>query len=191
MPTEQPKPPCVEAVAESLKADPPPPVPRVERSKKSSRPSGEQKKRARRNQKSEAEKAEGKVAEAAGPPADANVTPPKEKRPRTESCPVPPDMPAEALVQNELRGRLSYTITSPELGNKVEVLLKQKAFVIKRAGPEGSKPPACTRFSLPDMQRFLPCTMHVTRCMYKLCNSVSCSAGFRGRTSLSPSFGTK
>ena len=155
MPTEQPKPPCVEAVAESLKEEPPPPVPRVERSKRTSRQSGEKKEKARPTREpTQVQEAGGQEAEAAGPPVDEKVTPPKEKRPRTDSCPVPPDMPAEALVQNELRGRFSYTVTSPELGAKVEVLLKQKAFVIKKVGPEGLQLPACSRFNLPDNTLF-------------------------------------
>ena len=43
-------------------------------------------------------------------------------------------MPIEALPQGPRKGKLSYTVSSPETGAKVEVLLKQKAFRIVKQG---------------------------------------------------------
>ena len=43
-------------------------------------------------------------------------------------------MPIDALPQTARKGKLSYTVTSPHTGAKVEVLLKQKAFRISRQG---------------------------------------------------------
>ena len=46
------------------------------------------------------------------------------------------DMPLPARPQSEKRGRLSYTVTSPTTGCKVEVLLKGRAFRIKEVGKD-------------------------------------------------------
>ena len=43
-------------------------------------------------------------------------------------------MPKEALPQHQRKGKLSYTVTSPETGAKIEVLLKGRAFRITKVG---------------------------------------------------------
>lgn len=48
-------------------------------------------------------------------------------------------MPTEALPQGARKGRLSYTVTSPSTGAKVEVLLKQRAFRISRVGAKNGR----------------------------------------------------
>ena len=46
----------------------------------------------------------------------------------------PTGMPSDALPQSIRKGKLSYTVTSPHTGAKVEVHLKGKAFRIIKVG---------------------------------------------------------
>lgn len=48
-------------------------------------------------------------------------------------------MPEEARPQTARRGRLSYTLTSPHTGGKVEVLLKLHAFRLAKVGEQGGR----------------------------------------------------